>query len=117
MSYKDFEERISSQQGTYIVAGSKEFETIVDKIPLCLAGDIIKCGDETIIAGWFFKPCRYIGMLGNQAIFYLGQGKSDLFSHGAEYYDVTYILGENHIGKSYSPGTFRDVYFKKGKWK
>ena len=116
-NFKDYEERIDHNQGTYIVAGDRAFENLLNKIDLVLIHGVIRVGDMTTLCGWFYKPCKYLGMLENRAIFYLGGGASDLFNTGAYYYDVTYIFGPDHIGKSYRPGTFRDCFWRKNRYK
>lgn len=116
MSYSDYEERIDLTAGDYIVAGSIEFESILEKKPLEIGNTQINVGELTNLLGWFDEDIKYAGMLGNRAIFYLGRGDSNLFENGAEYYDVTYYFSSNHIGKCYKPGTFRDSYYKNGKW-
>lgn len=116
MSYTDYEERISREQGNYIVAGSIDFKDILQKSPLKILDAEIQVCQKTTLFGWFVTPVEYLGMLDNRAVFYLGKGDSDLFNDGAEYFDVTYIFGNNHIGKSYKPGSFRDSFYSKGRW-
>lgn len=117
MDYKDYEERIDSKSGTYIVCGSTDFETILEKKPLELLNLKIEVGEMTVLFGWFDKPVKYVGFLGNKAIFYLGSGESNLFEKGAEYYDVTYVFSPTVIGKCYSPGTFRTFNLVMGRWR
>ncbi len=117
MLYSDYEERIDSIQGNYIVSGDRIFENLTSKVDLVLSPGVIRIGDKTTLWGWFYTPCEYIGMLENRAIFYLGGGGSDLFNKSAYYYDVTYIFGPDRIGKAYRPGTFRDCLWKNNKWK
>lgn len=112
-----YEERVSNDAGSYIVADNRKFEELLDKKPLVLEGLTVQVGEETTLYDWFFKPTVYMGMLDNRAIFYLGSGESDLFSSGGEYYDVTYVFDNNRIGKCYKLGTFRDFILLKGKWK
>lgn len=111
----EYEERISRQQGNYIVASDRDFENILIKKPIELITGKINPGDFTDLHGWFTCKCQYLGLLVDekymqQAIFYLGAGKNDLFNKGGFYYDLTYIIEPNRIGKSYKPGTFRDAY-------
>ncbi len=114
----EYEERIDRQQGNYIVASSRDFENILIQKPIELITGQINPKDFTDLHGWFTCRCQYLGLLDDkrhmqQAVFYLGGGKDDLFSKGGFYYDLTFIIEPNRIGKSYKPGTFRDVYLKK----
>lgn len=109
----EYEIRIDAKQGTYVVAGSTDFEDILDKRDLVVGGLNIQYGEATDLFGWFEEPLLFCGFHdGNQAIFYLGQGDSDLFQEGAYYYDLTVVLSPNRIGKSYKERTFRDVFLK-----
>lgn len=119
MSYTDYEERIDSGQGNYIVAGSREFESVLERIPLMIAGLTIAPGELTTLHNWFISPVQYCGMKDNGAIFYLGEGNSDLFQAAPHYYDVTYIIEKDRsrIGKSYKAGSFRDSFWTGKKWK
>lgn len=124
----EYEERISRGQGNYIVASSPDFESILSKEALKLiTGDIVP-GDYTDLHGWFLKSVRYCGILPDsstttikRAVFYIGEGICDLFTPIVQYYDVTYIIAPDRIGKSYKPGSFRDCYLResnnKYKWK
>lgn len=71
MLYSDYEERIDSIQGNYIVSGDRIFENLTSKVDLVLSPGVIRIGDKTTLWGWFYTPCEYIGMLENRAIFYL----------------------------------------------
>ena len=117
MIYNDYEERIDAKQGTYIVAGSREFETLIERKDLELTPGTVKPDELTTLWDWFNRPCQYLGMIGKRAIFYLGQGDSDLFEQGAYYYDVTHIFLPDRIGKAYNYQSFRDSFWKNGRWK
>lgn len=116
----EFEERINRDQGNYIVASDHHFEDILLKEPITLNTGSINVGDMTDMHGWFTKPVRFCGILQDQqagsikkAIFYIGESSGDLFFNTAcQYYDVTFIIGPDHIGKSYKTGTFRDCFLK-----
>lgn len=109
-----FETLIDSRQGTYIVTDSLDFEKQLESRALIIDGLIVQVGENTDLYNWFIEPLRFCGFLdGIQAIFYLGQGDSDLFNTGALYYDVTTILALDRIGKSYKLGSFRDVFLRK----
>lgn len=110
----EYETRVDSKQGTYIVTDSLDFEKQLENRGLTIDGLIVQVGESTDLYGWFTEPLRFCGFLdNNQAIFYLGQGDSDLFNTGAFYYDVTTILALDRIGKSYKLGTFRDMFLRK----
>lgn len=119
----EYEERICRVQGNYIVASGKDFEDILIKEPMRIITGVINPDDYTTLNGWFTKPVKYCGMLADpgsvsikKAIFYLGEGFGDLFFFNTGYYyDLTYILGPNHIGKCYARGTFRDFYLRENK--
>lgn len=112
----EFEIRIDSSQGNYLVASSREIEASFEKVKLNIEGLDVMPGQFTDLYGWFLEPVQYVGMLdSNMAIFYLGKGNSTLFEEGGEYYDVTMIITPTRIGKSYKAGTFRDVHLKKNK--
>lgn len=97
MLYSDYEERIDSIQGNYIVSGDRIFENLTSKVDLVLSPGVIRIGDKTTLWGWFYTPCEYIGMLENRAIFYLGGGASDLFNK------LAYIT----MLRIYSGGSYR----------
>ena len=114
----EYEKRIDSIQGTYLVASGIDFEEILLKEPIKINDSIIIPGDFTTMYGWFSKPCRYVGIFESsdrikEAVFYLGGGKVDSFSTGGEYYDITYILASDRVGKSYRAGSFRDCFLKR----
>lgn len=78
-----------------------------------VGGLTIAVGDKTSLHDWFVAPAEYLGLLdGNKMIFYLGEDNGTLFDEGLHYYDVTYRITENRIGKSYKTGTFRDRFFR-----
>jgi len=108
----EYEERIDVDQGTYIVASSRDFENILDKTSIVLKSGVINPGQFTTLHGWFTKEVEFLGFIDKKAIFYLGEGEHDLFSNGGFYYDVTYILQPDRIGKSYKKGSFRDSFLR-----
>lgn len=109
----EFEKRIDNKAGNYLVTGDKSFEDMLNKYPLTLNGLTVNVGDETTLYNWFDSPVLFCGFLEDgEAVFYLGQGESSLFESGAYYYDLTYIIAQNRIGKSYSSGTFRDSFLR-----
>jgi hypothetical protein len=113
----EYEKRVHSEAGSYIVAGSREFEDILSKEVVEIGGFVIKPGDKTDLHGWFKMPCRYCGLLVDdvrykQAIFYIGEGNPTLFSPSAFYYDITYVFDPARIGKCYKQGTFRDAFMR-----
>lgn len=117
-----YEERIDSKQGSYIVASDKSFEDILLKEPLQLEFTTVNPGEESDLGDWFNRKVRYVGMLPSKdhkvikkAVFYIGKGESDLFQEGAEYYDLTYVIAPNRIGKKYTELTFRDCFWLKRK--
>lgn len=113
-----YEERISHTQGNYIVADCRSIEDILNKIPLEVEGLTVQTGETTTFHDWFFKPCQYVGMLKNAAVFYLGSGDVDLFSNGGHYYDLTYIITKDRILKVYRRGSARDMFltYRNNKW-
>jgi hypothetical protein len=104
---------INTQQGEYIASKTKlEFR----KDDLVLDSGVIKVGEKTTLHGWFTKPIEFLGFHGeNGAVFYLGEDSGDLFSGDTYFYDVTYIIASNRIGKSYKAGSFRDVFLRQNK--
>lgn len=110
----EYSEKIDSVQGNYIVTDDKvSFECLLDKSDLHIADSVIKTGEETDFFGWFTVAVRYCGLLDkNKAIFYIGQNHSTLFDPTLHFYDVTFIITKERIGKSYKSGTFRDSFFK-----
>ena len=108
----EYEERICTTQGKYIVASGIDFEEILEKKPIELISGKINTGEYTTMHGWFDKPCRFVGFLNTWAIFYLGGGQDDLFSAGGYYYDATAIFTSDRIGKSYRAGSFRDAFLR-----
>lgn len=114
----EYENRIDPIQGTYIVASDRSFEDIVEKKPLSLKTGDIQPGQFTNLYNWFNKEVEYIGMMEKCAIFYLGQGDENLFDTGGFYYDVTFIITNERIGKKYRERSFRDCYLvnKNGKY-
>lgn len=118
----EYEERIDSVQGSYIVASNNSFEDILLKEPIELCFTTVNPGEETNLGDWFNRKVKYVGMLPSEdhkvikkAVFYIGKGESDLFQEGAEYYDLTLIIAPNRIGKVYKAGTFRDCFWLKRK--
>lgn len=111
----EYEERIDSEQGTYIVASGRDFENILEKKTLVLQSGVIAPGQFTTLHGWFTRPVEFLGFIEQQAIFYLGKGDADLFNNGGFYYDVTYVFQPDRIGKSYKAGTFRDSFLRVNK--
>lgn len=114
----EYKERIHREQGNYIVASGPEFEDILTKEPIIVNNTVINPGEMTDLYGWFTRKCRYVGFILNgiikEAIFFMGTGEADLFSNsGPYYYDKTYIIENNRIGKCYTPGTFRDSYLRR----
>ena len=117
-----YQEHINRQQGNFITTLSGvEFENNLLKEPIRLiTGDIFP-GEFTTLHDWYIEPCRYCGMLEKndiqikQAIFFMGKDQDDLFKTGTYYYDLTYILQPDRIGKCYKPGTFRDCFLKTNK--
>lgn len=109
----NYEKRIHNQAGTYIVTDSKEFENILTKSSLQVDGLEVNVGEKTTLYDWFNSPVIFCGFLNDkEAVFYLGEGDSTLFEAGAFYYDLTFIITQNRIGKSYSSGTFRDSFLR-----
>lgn len=103
MSFDNYERKIDTKQGNYIVAESREFETTLVKSPLQLLHLKVDPGEKTDLYGFFSKPIEFVGWYSKSAAcFYLGDGSSDLFSSGSSYYDVTFIIGKNRIFKKYS---------------
>lgn len=114
-----YEERICPEQGNYLVADTMEFENILQKRPLIVDGLTVHPGESTTLYDWFFKPARFVGWLdSNKAIFFLGGGRADLFSTEGYYYDVTVVVTQKRLFKSYRPGSGRDQHLKliKGKY-
>jgi hypothetical protein len=98
-----YEERADPDQGSYIVADSREFESILKKVPLQVQGLTVQPDELTSLYDWFIQPIRYCGMLDDiKAIFFLGEGKADLFTNGGVYYDVTAVVAPNRLFKMYS---------------
>lgn len=113
METTEYYERIDSASGNYIIAKSRDFEKLLTKEPVVVGGLTIAVGDKTSLHDWFVAPAEYLGLLdGNKMIFYLGEDNGTLFDEGLHYYDVTYRITENRIGKSYKTGTFRDRFFR-----
>jgi hypothetical protein len=106
----EYEERVTPTSGNYIVASGKDFENILGKVKLNIKGLDINVGESTDMYGFFDEKIKYCGMLDKRAIFYLGQGESDLFREGGYYYDVTYILSDCRILKMYRRLTARDYW-------
>lgn len=84
-----YEVRISPEQGTYIVASGRDFEDILIKDNLTIKNHVeIEPGQFTTLHNWFDRPCMFVGFLPNEtssiqlAIFFLGEGDSDLFGSG-----------------------------------
>lgn len=118
----NYERRIDSKQGTYIVAESREFETILEKRALELLDLKIDPGQKTDLHGFFNKPCEFVGFYeDNGACFYLGNGNSNLFGSGGSYYDVTFIISEKRLFKKYTEKSGRDFLLVRSgrgwKWK
>jgi hypothetical protein len=113
-----FEKRIDFKQGTYIVATDRSFEDILIKEPLKLKSGSISVGEKTNLHGYFNTEIEYMGMLDNCAIFFLGEGDHNLFSNGGFYYDATFIISDDRIGKKYNDHSYRDVLLmnKNGKY-
>jgi hypothetical protein len=115
----EYEERIDRQQGSYVVASGTDFEDILTKEPIELITGIINVGEYTNLHNWFIRDCKYVGMLKNEgikeALFFIGTGESNLFAAGGVYYDLTYIIQPDQIGKSYNPGTFRNAFLRQNK--
>jgi len=112
-----YEKRIDTQQGNYLVASGIDFENILIKEPIIINGISIFPVEMTDLYSWFSKVCRYVGYfetteITKEAVFYLGSGDVDLFSNGGQYYDITYILKSDRIGKSYKAGSFRDCFLR-----
>lgn len=106
-----YESHIHPIQGNYIVSTEP---LSFDNKTLVLSFGEIKVGEKTTLCGWFEEPCEFMGFLKeNQAAFFLGKTNGDLFSSDYYYYDITFIIAENRIGKSYKQGTFRDVFLNK----
>ena len=113
----EYEKRVDTVQGTYVVASGIDFEDILLQKPIIINDLTIYPGDMTDLYGWFKTKCRYVGYFETkdpikEAVFYLGGGKADLFSNGGQYYDITYILTSSRIGKSYKKGSFRDSFLR-----
>lgn len=113
-----YEQRISRDQGNYIVASGREFESFLHKEPIELSTGKIMPGEKTDLHGWFSRKSEYCGILDNdsaikKAVFFIGEGDSDLFNEGGVYYDVTFIIQHDRIGKSYKEGSFRDYFLRK----
>lgn len=107
----EYEKRIHSEQGNYIVTGTIEFENTLIKESIILDGMKIEVDHETTLYGFYSKPIRFCGFLQKMvAVFYLGHGGGDLFFTPAHYYDVTFIIDSNRIGKQYREHTFRDFF-------
>lgn len=104
---------INTQQGDFIASKTKlEFRNE----DLVLESGVIKVGEKTNLHGWFTEPIEFLGFYGkNAAVFDLGVDSGDLFSGDTYYYDVTYILLPNRIGKSYKAGSFRDRFLRQNK--
>lgn len=116
----NYQEHINRQQGNFITTSIRtDFENQLIKEPIRLITGDIYPDQITTLHGWFYKPCRYCGMLPDEtmtikkAVFFLGNSQGDLFTDDTWYYDLTYIIQPDRIGKSYKPGTFRDCYLKK----
>lgn len=108
-----YDKKIDSKAGTYIVANSRGFEDMLIKEPLLVDSLEVNVGEETTLYDWFNSPVMFCGFLNeNEAIFYLGEGDSTLFEAGGSYYDLTFIIALDRIGKSYKQGTFRDSFLR-----
>jgi hypothetical protein len=108
----EYEQRIDRSHGNYIVSTGRDFENILSKLPIKLESGKINPGENTTLHGYFIEPIEFVGFFGKAAIFYLGQGEADLFTDGGFYYDATFIISKNRIGKSYKQGSFRDVFLQ-----
>lgn len=98
-----------------------EFECLLKLENLPIKGlEHIKPGGKTDMYEWFIKPVEYKGILkegGDKAIItYMGKMEGDIFNPEDIYiYDVTYVITNERIGKTYMPRSFRDAFLKKDK--
>jgi hypothetical protein len=109
----EFEKRIHTVQGNYIVAGSQDFEKGLICKKLILEDFMLEVGEMTTLFGFFDVPLKYCGFLNDKiAVFWLGSGGGDLYTPSAQYYDATFIIDKNRIGKQYKENTFRDFFLR-----
>lgn len=102
---------IHPKQGNYIASDTQL--QFIEK-PLQLESGTIQVGEKTTLHGWFSEPLQFLGFYtDNTAAFYLGKEEGNLFSPEMHFYDITYIIAPNRIGKQYKEGTFRDFFLRK----
>jgi hypothetical protein len=102
----NYEKRIHPKMGTYLIAESRDIESLFTKSILEVAGLTVNIGEKTTLYDWFTCEVEYCGIFDNYSIFYLGESK------GLHYYDATVILTPTRIGKKYREHSFRDAFLK-----
>jgi hypothetical protein len=81
LNIKDYEVIYNGKLGMgYILPEDVMIENFINPIPVSIGGsEIIQPSTETSLLGYFnIAPALYIGMIGNEMIFYLGN-QTDLF--------------------------------------
>lgn len=102
---------IHPKAGTYIASPTQLQFTQKE---LVLKTGTIQVGEKTTLHGWFTEPLEFMGFKDDdEAIFYLGKSNGDLLTPETYFYDVTFIIAPDRIGKSYKAGSFRDSFLRK----
>lgn len=100
----------------YIVPAEINIEDYVELKPVTIGLKTIQPNTETTLFGYFnISPALYVGMLGNEMIFYLGCD-SDLFEN-RKYYLALVKLTETRIFSMFSYCAGRDFNLRNNIWK
>lgn len=113
----DYEIVFSNGAGMgYILPPEININDYVKAVPVTVGLETIQPNTETTLSGFFnVSPALYIGMIGNEMIFYLGN-YSNLFE-SRNYYQALIKLTENRIFSMFSHKAGRDFNLKNNIWK
>lgn len=107
----------SRKQGCgYIFNNTTDIDKHLQKVPVTIAGTTLQPGEFTDMLGYFCRELEYMGMMnGNEMIFHIFS-VADMFDQ-KHYYQCIFKIAEDRIFEMFAPGSGRDHYYIKGKWK
>ena len=118
LNIKDYEVIYNGKLGMgYILPEDVMIENFINPIPVSIGGsEIIQPSTETSLLGYFnIAPALYIGMIGNEMIFYLGN-QTDLFGEKKFYLSLV-KLSETRIFSMFTHKGGRDFNLVNSTWK
>ncbi len=100
----------------YILSEDISIEKFINPIEIEVGSEIIQPNAETTLSGYFnIKPAKYLGMIENEMIFYLGD-ENNLFEK-RKFFLSLIRLSNTRIFSMFSHNAGRDYNLVNKKWK